>query len=145
MACILVTLAVSFIISSMNLQCIWEVGRGRGRLISNRMSYRNHYMCNGEVTCILQPNIHKAQILYWYKKQKSQHFAFTGKKLSESLYKSTIVSLSSCYSSQIVCKSASLSVSEWVCLFVCSLTSPKRWTPASWNFEGWFPSGCKIF
>ena len=51
------------------------------------MSYRNHYMCNGEATCILQPNIHKAQILYWYKKQKSQHFAFTGKKLSESPHK----------------------------------------------------------
>ena len=34
-------------------------------------------------------------------------------------------------------------VSKWVCLsvclFVCSLTPPKRGTPASWNFEGWFP------
>ena len=34
------------------------------------------------------------------------------------------------------------SVSEWVCLsvclFGCSLTHPKRQTPVSWNFEGWF-------
>ena len=29
-------------------------------------------------------------------------------------------------------------VSEWVCVFGCSLTLPKRRTPASWNFEGWF-------
>ena len=37
-------------------------------------------------------------------------------------------------------KSACLSVSDWVCLFVCSLTSPKRWTPARddfpWDKEG---------
>ena len=34
----------------MNLQRIREVGRGVGRLISDRMSYRNHYMCSGEAT-----------------------------------------------------------------------------------------------
>ena len=30
---------------------------------------------------------------------------------------------------------------QWVCLFVCSLTPPKRLTLMSWNFEGWFPWG----
>ena len=36
-------------------------------------------------------------------------------------------------------QSTSLSVSEFVCvcLFGCSLTPPKRRTPATWNFEGW--------
>ena len=44
-------LAVNSILSSINLQRIWEVGReGRGRLISDRMSYRNYYMCSGEGT-----------------------------------------------------------------------------------------------
>ena len=32
-------------------------------------------------------------------------------------------------------------VSEWVSVFVCSLTPPKRRTPATWNFEGWSPLG----
>ena len=32
-----------------------------------------------------------------------------------------------------------MSVSEWVCVFVCSLTPTKRWILMSWNFEGWFP------
>ena len=31
---------------------IGEIGRGLGRLISDRMSYRNHYMCSGEATSI---------------------------------------------------------------------------------------------
>ena len=30
---------------------------------------------------------------------------------------------------------------QLVCLFVCSLTPPKRLTLMSWNFEGWFPWG----
>ena len=34
-----------------------------------------------------------------------------------------------------VCHWVSLSV----CLFGLSLTPPKRRTPVSWNFEGWFP------
>ena len=42
-------------------------------------------------------------------------------------------------------KSTSLSVSESVCLFVYSLTPPKGQTPAIWNFEGWFPLGCRMF
>ena len=54
-ACILATLTVNFILSSMNLQRIWDVGRmgGAGVIISDRMSYRNHYMCSGEATSIL--------------------------------------------------------------------------------------------
>ena len=36
----------------MNLQRIWEVGRGVGRLISDRLSYKNHYMCSGEATSL---------------------------------------------------------------------------------------------
>ena len=39
----------------------------------------------------------------------------------------------------------SLSVSELVSLFVCSLTPPKRGTPTSWNFERWFPLGLGRF
>ena len=38
-------------------------------------------------------------------------------------------------------------VCQWVCLFGCSLTLLKRQTPASWNFEGWFPwdgKGCRL-
>ena len=55
-ACILATLAVNFILSSMNLKRICEVGRGVGRLISDMMSYRNHYMCSDEATSYLNVN-----------------------------------------------------------------------------------------
>ena len=38
-------------------------------------------------------------------------------------------------------QSTRLSVSEFVCLFVCSITPPKRRTPATSNLEGWLPLG----
>ena len=34
---------------------------------------------------------------------------------------------------------------QWVCVFVSSLTPPKRRTLMSWNFDGWFPLGCRWF
>ena len=45
----------------------------------------------------------------------------------------------------IISLSKHQSVSEWVSVFVCSLTPPKRRTPTSWNFEGWFPLGWRRF
>ena len=54
-ACILATLAINFILSSMNLSCIWEVNRGGGgRLKSHKMSYRIHSMCSCEANIKLQ-------------------------------------------------------------------------------------------
>ena len=32
----------------------------------------------------------------------------------------------------------------WVCVFVCSLTSPKRLILMSWNFEGRYPFGVQM-
>ena len=32
----------------------------------------------------------------------------------------------------------------WVCVFVCSLTSPKRLIIMSWNFEGRYPFGVQM-
>ena len=56
-ACILApnsTLAVNFILSSMDFNVFGRlVGGGQwavGRSISDRLSYRNHYMCSGEAT-----------------------------------------------------------------------------------------------
>ena len=37
----------------MNLQRIWEIGRGWGILISDSVCYRNHYMSSGEATSLL--------------------------------------------------------------------------------------------
>ena len=36
-------------------------------------------------------------------------------------------------------------VSKWVGVFVCSLTPPKRRTPARWNIEWWFLLGLGRF
>ena len=36
-------------------------------------------------------------------------------------------------------------VNEWVSVFVCSLTPPKRQTPARWNIEWWFLLGLGRF
>ena len=45
-----------------------------------------------------------------------------------------------------ILKSNRMSVCLYVCLFfVCSLNPPKKWTLMSWNFEGWFPLGCRCF
>ena len=44
------------ILSSMNLQR-FERLVGGGRLISGRISYRNHYMCSGEATSIIKDMI----------------------------------------------------------------------------------------
>ena len=41
---------------SLQYECLTYLGgwKGVGRLISDRMSYRNHYMCSGEATSIMK-------------------------------------------------------------------------------------------
>ena len=36
-----------------------------------------------------------------------------------------------------------MSVSLCLCFFVCFITPPKQLILMSWNFEGWFPLGCR--
>ena len=44
------TLAVNFIFSSMNFNAYGRLVGGGDISISERLSYRNHYMCSGEAT-----------------------------------------------------------------------------------------------
>ena len=44
------TLAVNFIFSSMNFNAFGRLIGGGDISISERLSYRNHYMCSGEAT-----------------------------------------------------------------------------------------------
>ena len=46
------TLAVNFIFSSMNFNAFGRLIGGGDISISERLSYRNHYMCSGEATSI---------------------------------------------------------------------------------------------
>ena len=46
------TLAVNFIFSSMNLNAYGRLVGGGDISISERLSYRNHYMCSGLATSI---------------------------------------------------------------------------------------------
>ena len=47
------TLAVNFIFSSMNFNAFGRLIGGGDISISERLSYRNHYMCSGEATSLL--------------------------------------------------------------------------------------------
>ena len=52
------TLAVNFIFSSMNFNAFGRLVGGGDISISERLSYRNHYMCSGEATSIKDSKLH---------------------------------------------------------------------------------------
>ena len=60
------TLAVNFIFSSMNFNAFGRLIGGGDISISERLSYRNHYMCSGEATsnCKSVKSTHKFIVVF---------------------------------------------------------------------------------
>ena len=60
------TLAVNFIFSSMNFNAFGRLIGGGDISISERLSYRNHYMCSGEATSNYEFCYHPTSILIFH-------------------------------------------------------------------------------
>ena len=154
MQCFFYTSYIRFIILAttqilLNLRNIRIVSKYR--LLSCDIHFASTLFCNFSILLFIYKKNLFLQLLIHSCMPSSQltsisdHLLFLWSKSCISIFDSHLgYNNDSCDETSLY-KSNLMSVSLCVCFFLSSPTLPKRQTPTSWNFEGWFPLGCQWF